>query len=211
MEMIFGFLGILGGLLCVAGDLLLDYKGKDNRTLGKYKYIESNWSCMAEWRFKVSTLCASAGVPLYFLGFTSLAMQITNKPLSVSYWIVCIIGSVGGIFIHGLLCIFPVLYKTLSVNRTFEETEDILNAIYNMIKVPFFFHYTFLVIISSIMVGYAIICNYLSLPIWMIAFTPLCMVVIGVLLKVIRKHDFPGITSFGIAMIGLMAIINYTA
>lgn len=209
MEIIFGSLGILGGILCMIGDVLLEYTGKGNKTLGKYKYIESNWSGMSEWRFKLSMLLASAGVPLYLLGFTSLAMQITNKSLSISYWIVCVIGSVGGVFIHILLCILPILYKTLSVNRIFEETENTLNVIYNAIKIPFFFHYAFLVIISSILVDYAIIRNYLSLPVWAIVFTPLCMLVIGILLKIISKHDFPGITSLGIAITGLMAMINY--
>jgi hypothetical protein len=209
MKIVFGALGILGGLLCLSGNLLLDCKGQGNETLGKYKFIESNWDKMSEWRFKTSTLFAAVGVPLYFLGFTSLAMQITDKQLSIFYWIACVIGSVGGVFIHGLLCIFPVLYKMLLSNCTFEDTENVLNVLYHTIKIPFFFHYAFLVIIPSILVGCALICNYLSLPIWFIVFTHMSTMLIGLLLKSIFKRDFPGITSFGIAMAGLMAIINY--
>ncbi len=210
MEIVFGALGIAGGLLCLAGDLLLDCKGKGNTTLGKHRYIESNWEKMATWRFKLSALLAAAGVPLYFFGFTSLAVQISSKPLALSYWVVCVIGSVGGVFIHGLLCVFPVLYKTLLPGRSFEETENALNVIYNVVKIPFFFHYVFLVVISSILAACALIGNYLSLPVWFIVFTPLCTLLLGALLKLVLKREFPGITSFGLAMTGLMAILNYT-
>ncbi len=208
MEIIFGALGIAGGLLCLIGDILLDYEGKGNRTLGRYGFIESNWDKMAAWRFKASAILAAAGVPLYFLGFTSLATQITNEALALSYWIVCVIGSAGGVFIHGLLCVFPVLYKSLSANRAFEETEGVLNTIYNAIKIPFFFHYVFLVVISSILARWAIIAGYLSLPVWFIAFTPFSTMLIGATVKAVFKRELPGITSFGIAMTGLMAVIN---
>ena len=210
MEILFGSLGIAGGILCLIGDVLLDYKGKGNKTLGKYKFIESKWDNMANWRFKASIPFASAGVPLYFLGFTALAMQISSKPLALCFWIACIIGSVGGVFMHGLLCVFPVLYKTISENRAFEETEGILNTVINLIKLPFFFHHFFLVIASSVLAGYAVIGGYLSLPIWTVIFMPLCMMILGLVLKTVTKRDFPGTTSFGIAMVGLMAILNYT-
>ncbi len=88
MEAIFGWLGLLGGLLTAAGDLLLDLKGRDNKKLGRYGFIESAWDTMAAWRFKASILLAAVGVPLYFLGLTSLAMQMTNTAFALAFWIV---------------------------------------------------------------------------------------------------------------------------
>lgn len=211
MEITFGALGILGGVLCAIGDVLFDYKGKSNETLGKHKFIESNWVRMADWRFKASAIFASVGVPMYFLGFTGLAMQITNQPMAMVYWIACLVGSTGGVLIHALLCVFPVLYKKLLAGRTFAEIEGILNALYDLIKIPFYFHYVFLVIVSSVIAGAAIICGFLPLPVWMIIFTPLWMMLIGALLKKAIKQELPGITSIGIAITGLMAILSYNA
>ncbi len=34
METVFGYLGLLGGLLAAAGDVLLDLKGRGNKKLG---------------------------------------------------------------------------------------------------------------------------------------------------------------------------------
>ncbi len=90
MEAIFGWLGFLGGLLTAVGDLLLDLKGRGNKKLGRYGFMESAWDTMAAWRFKASILLAAVGVPLYFLGLTSLAMQITNTAFALAFWIVAL-------------------------------------------------------------------------------------------------------------------------
>lgn len=58
MNLIFSIMGLVGGLLCCAGDLLFNLKGKGNKKLGTSKYINSNWSKMSEWRFGVSIICA---------------------------------------------------------------------------------------------------------------------------------------------------------
>ena len=52
MNLIFSIMGLIGGLLCCVGDLLFDLKGKGNKKLGTSKNIDSNWSKMAEWRFR---------------------------------------------------------------------------------------------------------------------------------------------------------------
>ena len=170
---------------------------------------------MATWRFKLSILFASAGVPLYFFGFTSLAMQMrsTNELFAAAFWIVCLIGTTGGLFIHVMACVTPILYKKMMLKQSFEYTEETLNTLFDAVKVPFFLLFTFLVIIPSIMIGCAIVLGFLSLPAWMVALTPLCLMLVGLLLRFIQKEWFdnlPGIImpSLGLSMVGLMAAIN---
>jgi len=113
MEFTFGLLGMFGGILCAVGDILFDLKGNDSQKLGKYKFIESNWDKMPLWRFKTSILLAAVGVPLYVLGFISMAIQISDKAVSVAFGVISCLGALGGIMIHTLCCITPILYKSL--------------------------------------------------------------------------------------------------
>ena len=39
MNLIFSIMGLVGGLLCCAGDLLFDLKGKGNKKLGTSKIL----------------------------------------------------------------------------------------------------------------------------------------------------------------------------
>lgn len=218
MEFVFGLLGFLGGILCAAGDILFDYKGRGSEKLGRYKFMESAWAGMAPWRFKVSILLASAGVPLYFLGFTSLALQMrpANSGFALAFWLVSMVGSVGGIFIHVLLCCFPLLYKTMLKNgRPFAEVEQALNAVFDAVKLPFFILYICIVVVPSCLFAVAVAAGYLALPLWSILLTPLCLMVVGVSLRLLKKewfNDLPGIVmpSLGLAMLGLLAAVNTT-
>ena len=212
-ESVFGWLGLLGGLLTACGDLLLDLKGSDNKTLGKHGYIESAWDTIAKWRFRVSILLAAAGVPLYFLGLTSLAMQMTNTAFALIFWIVTLVGATGGFFIHAMICVFPLLYKKLRARQSFDEAEAVLNIGYEAVRIPFFTQFSLLVFGSSILYAIAVIRGYLSLPVWTIALTPLCLMVVGKLLRIAKRswfYDLPGIImpSLGLGLMGLMAAIN---
>lgn len=44
MYLAFSLLGLIGGLLCAAGDILFDLKGPGNKKLGTSKNIDSNWT-----------------------------------------------------------------------------------------------------------------------------------------------------------------------
>lgn len=48
MLMPFSILGIMGGLLCAVADILWDFKGADNKKLGKNGLIYSKWSEMPD-------------------------------------------------------------------------------------------------------------------------------------------------------------------
>ena len=54
MNLIFSIMGLVGGLLCCAGDLLFDLKGKGNKKLGTSKNIERSckvWCCINACQF----------------------------------------------------------------------------------------------------------------------------------------------------------------
>ena len=78
MNIIFGILGIAGGILCAVGDMLLDLKGKGNRKLGTSVNIDSNWLNMSYWRFGASILVAFLGGALIGFGFYSLVSQMND-------------------------------------------------------------------------------------------------------------------------------------
>lgn len=190
-------------------------KGAGNKKLGKHKFMDSNWANMSEWRFKVSILLVAVGVPLYLLGATSMARQLADADLyfGLVFWVVMMVGSIGGFFIHAFLCCIPIIYKIMINRAGFELTEEVINRIYNAIKIPFFMMYTALVGVSSIMLFIAKAMGYLYIPFIMLALTPLPLLIIGVLLRFIKNkwfHDLPGIImpSVGLGMIGLLAMIN---
>lgn len=113
--MTFSILGIIGGLLCCVGDILFDLKGSGNEKLGTSGNIDSNWIKMADWRFAASILFAYVGDALVGFGIYSLAKQVepANHILSVVMMICGYIGVIGGFYVHTLLCVQPVIYKSI--------------------------------------------------------------------------------------------------
>lgn len=213
MNLLLGVLGIIGGLLCAIGDILFDLKGNDSVKLGKYKFIESNWENMPLWRFKASILFAATGVPLYVLGFISMARQISNVTVAAAFGVISCIGALGGIMIHTLCCIYPILYKSLKNQLSSKDIEESLDMTFDAVKIPFVFYFLCLVIIPSFLLEYAIIRGYLQLPVWCALLTSVPFMVVGIVLRLIKKewfNDLPGIImpSIGISMVGLLAVIN---
>lgn len=216
MDYVFGILGIIGGLLCAIGDILLDLKGKNNVKSGPANIIDSNWQQMSEWRFRASILAASLGVPLYLLGFLGMSNQLalSNGTVATTFLVFAVFGASGGLFIHATVCFLPIISKTLTKNRV---SQDIIDAtctkIYSAVKIPLVIMFFSLVIATSITLIYAIIKNYLNVPVIFIVVNPLGLTLIGWLFRFINKRvfgDLPGIImpSVGIAMIGLMTAIS---
>lgn len=213
MNLLFGILGFVGGILCAIGDMLFDLKGNNSVKLGKYRLLESNWDNMSIERFKASILFASIGVPLYVLGFISMARQISSETVAIAFGTISCTGALGGIMIHTICCIYPILYKTLSKHTDFDVIEESINVTFDAIKIPFVLYFTCLVIIPSILLEYAIIRGYLQLPAWCTLLTALPFMIVGIGLRCIKKewfNDLPGIImpSLGISMVGLLAAIN---
>ena len=215
MNTILGLCGMAGAFLCIIGDLLLDLKGKDNSQLGKNKLINTSWDHMHIKRFVVSIFLAAFGAPLSFLGFMAMADQIhfVSLPLANAMWMVGLFGCAGGTFIHIIICVFPVIYKTMKPHHSIEEIDRVINGVYDAVKVPFWLLYFVLIGVSSCIVIYAIFKEYLHLSYWCMLLTPLSTTLIGLLLRALFPrtcYDLPGIIlpSTGLGMIGLLAILN---
>ncbi len=136
-----------------------------------------------------------------------------NEAFGMIFWLSGMVGTIGGFFIHVLLCLFPVIYKTMLGKADFKLTERVINEIYDSIKIPFWLMYLLLVAVSSVMIIIAILCGWLALSPFMILLTPLSLLIIGVTLRKIKKDlffDLPGIVmpSIGLGMIGLMAVLG---
>ena len=213
MITLFGYVGIAGGLLCACGDLLLDIKGKHNQELGVHGYINSAWDTMDSRRFRCSILLAVLGVPMYFLGLCALSMLMakSNPVFALVFWMVSLVGSIGGFFIHTFVCLMPLLYKTSRRNQDISFADELINTQFDAVKLPFVLLYALLVGVTSILCAIAIGLGYLDVPFFMIFCTPLSLTLIGVTLRRLYPHvfyDLPGIImpSMGLAMLGLVAV-----
>lgn len=215
MGMIFGVCGIFGGMLTMCGDLLLDIKGKSNRKLGKHGIMDSCWDTMDIRRFQASILFGMAGVPLIFLGLTSMAGQLmrTNPLFGQIFWYVSMFGSTGAFFIHAIICLFPIIYKIMRKKHSFEDAEAVINGVYESIRIPFWVLYAALTAIPSVMVIWALFAGYLNLSLWYILLTAPVLVGAGALLQKIKYDwfcDLPFVItpSLSMSMFGLMAVLN---
>lgn len=208
-ELIFSIIGLFGGILCACADLLLDLKGKDNKKIGKYGFIDSKWSEMNDKRFGASIVMAMTAVPMYALGMYSLGCQI-GEGLGAAMKFAALVGSMGGFFIHAFLCLMPVIYKTISDEALGEK---VINRMYETIKLPFYLLYFILTLAPTILTDIAIFGGNIDVPMYCALLNPIVFLIVGVLLRVIKYdwfYDLPGICmpSLGLGMFGLIGIIN---
>lgn len=215
MDFILGMIGLAGGILCAIADILLDLKGNNNVKIGKYGIIDSNWVNMAGWRFSLSVAVAAIAVPMYYMGIIAMTnqLQAANRLLGTSFWVAGTVGAIGGLFIHATLCYFPMIYKRLAKDNQSELAENIINGIFNSIKIPFITVFVLLTIVTSVIIVIAIIRDYLAIPAYFIILNPLGLMLIGFLFRKINSRvfaDLPGICmpSIGLGMIGLAASLN---
>ena len=215
LTLIFGSLGILGGLLTCAADILLDSKGKDNVKKGKYGFIDSAWDHMDLRRFPASIFLALLGTPLLFLGFTAMAGQLlaARETFGKAFWYVAMVSCTSGSFIHTIICLLPVIYKTMTKKHSPEDAEEVLNAVYRAVAVPFWILYLLLTLGTSGMIIWAICFDYLRLsPAWILLTFPV-LELTGLVLEKVRHdwfYDFPHILmpTLSLGLVGLLAILN---
>ncbi|MDR1184630.1 MAG: hypothetical protein LBK67_07520 [Coriobacteriales bacterium] len=216
VDFVLGIIGLFGGLLCAGADVLLDLKGKGNKKYGPGGVMDSNWEKMALWRFKASIWMAAVATPMYLMGCIALYRQIAQNDaiLAGVFGICAVIGSCGTLFIHATLCYFPIINKTLSAQQVAQDTiGQTISTLYHAMLVPFLALWLLLVVGLSGIAAYAILTGALALHWGFILLTPLCLVVAGVLLRLINRRifaDLPGICmpSIGLGMLGLIAAIS---
>ena len=214
MYLLFSVLGMIGGLLCCAGDILFDLKGKGNQKLGTSKNIDSNWVKMADWRFGLSIALAMIGDALIGLGFYSIGMQIAVTHPIIGYLTLGFgyFGSIAGVFIHAFLCIQALIYKGALLHGDLQVADDILEKIYKQIMPTFMIGYISLMI-PTVLIIIAILNGALDVPKLCVLLNPIVFLIFGVTCRKIdpvRFQDLPGIImpSFGLAMFGLIGILN---
>lgn len=212
--MVLSILGLIGGLLCCVGDILFDFKGKDNQKLGSSGNIDSNWLNMAYWRFGASILFAMAGDALVGLGIFSLADQIreSNSILALVMALCGYVGVIGGFFVHTCVCIQPIIYKKIMEEDNFGLADKTLEAYYKAVMPPFLISYVILMV-PSVCSVIAIIAGYLAVPKWFVLLNSIVFLFIGVGLRKLKHdwfYDLPGIImpSLGLGMLGLIGIVN---
>lgn len=212
--MVLSILGLIGGLLCCVGDILFDFKGKDNQKLGSSGNIDSNWLNMAYWRFGASILFAMAGDALVGLGIFSLADQIreSNSTLALVMALCGYVGVIGGFFVHTCVCIQPIIYKKIMEEDNFGLADKTLEAYYKAVMPPFLISYVILMV-PSVCSVIAIIAGYLAVPKWFVLLNSIVFLFIGVGLRKLKHdwfYDLPGIImpSLGLGMLGLIGIVN---
>lgn len=149
----FAFVGMLGGFLCSVADYFLEYLGAlPNETLGAYGVVETAWASMAAWRFPASIWIAAVTVPMYVLGFIAIARQMgaTHERIGKLFGASALLGSLGGLFIHIMLCVLPVAYRYLTANASRELAVGAIDAMVSSFIVPFYAYYAFLIILPLI-------------------------------------------------------------
>lgn len=149
----FAFIGMLGGFLCSIADYFLEYLGAlPNETVGAYGVIETAWAEMAAWRFPASIWIAAVTVPMYVLGFIAIIRQMrsTHARIGKLFGASVLLGSLGGLFIHVLLCVLPVAYQYLAANASQALAIGAIDAMVGSFLAPFYLYYVFLILIPLV-------------------------------------------------------------
>lgn len=214
MYLAFSLLGLIGGLLCAAGDILFDLKGPGNKKLGTSKNIDSNWTKMADWRFGWSIALALVGDALVCLGFYSLGMQIAASHPVLGYLTLGFgyFGCFAGILIHSLCCLQALIYKGAMKRGSLEIADDILETVYKQVKIPFVGGYISL-LAPTVTVIIAILTGALDVPKICLLLNPVFFLIFGLTCRKINPvkfQDLPGIImpSLGLGMFGLIGMLN---
>ena len=140
-------LGILGCILFMVGDWLLDMKGAGNVSMG---FVESNWVNMSMWRFEASILLGALGTPLYWCAAREMtaifAERCGKSKMERTMQRVFSVGVAAAVlswvFIHIMCCMLPVIFKcTYAVFPDAEAVTGVVNRLAAYIAVPFFAYF----------------------------------------------------------------------
>ncbi|MFI3177042.1 MAG: DUF6796 family protein [Eubacteriales bacterium] len=215
LNLVYSIMGLLGGITCAIGDILLDLKGKGNVPMGKSSIINSNWIKMANVRFKISIVLGFFGSFLCSLGLYSLSRQIQgqHEVLAEVLLLIAIIMGMTGFFVHTFCCIAPITYKAVISGEDFELADHTIEALFGAVKILFFVLYLFIMLVPTGITIYCILSGLLHVPTWFVILNPVVFLILGVLVRKICPrycYDLPGICmpSLGVGMFGLIGIVN---
>lgn len=177
-------LGVLGMVLCMAADWLLDVMPAGNVS---NVLVESGWTEMSMWRFEASILLAAAIIPLFWLGIRDMKELLRSRcqtegdrKMSRLFDIGAMAGVMGFLFVHIMCCLMPVIFKCASAaGMDFDAASALTNQVGVYIYVPFFVYYLAADLSVSIAWIYFALKGRLGLSRWAALCCPVVTLVFG--------------------------------
>ena len=209
--------GAVGMFLFMIGDWLLDAAGAGDEEVGVI--VHSNWPQMAMWRFVMSaTLALVALLPVYFASADAIKTARANEALKATrasrFWrnAFClghILLMTYGIGFHIILCIYPMIFKSLlNLGVDLTVAADAINNAGMLTIGQLMFVYLISDIGVSIAWYYMILKRKLNLGKWALVCCPLSTLIIDFPLKAIPLQFFK---DFTVAFESLGWLLMYVA
>ncbi len=173
--------GVIATCMSMIGDYLLEYTtGFHSVELGSMGFVESAWEQIPIWRFTASLWLGAFSIPLSLLGFWGLKRTIDRMDSSWAkrFWVFAAAGTAGGGFIHVVLCLLPVAWKTvLPAGETLATAT--VEAMGRSMLFPFFFFYFVLVFGPTLMLTIATFKGKTPYRRWQMLLCPLIFILAG--------------------------------
>ena len=143
---IFAVLAAAAGLLYSIADYLLEYLPGESTVLDKYGAVESAWEVMHAGRFTASIALAAMITPFFVAGYICIykQMQTTHPKYAKGFIAVTLIGGLSDFFIHAILCIMPVVYKSVFEISGRTAAVAVLEATEGSFIIPFYVYFAFI-------------------------------------------------------------------
>jgi hypothetical protein len=143
---IFAVFAVVAGLLYSVADYLLEYLPGNSIVLDKYGVVESAWGEMAAGRFTASLTLAAIITPLFVAGYICVyqQMQTTHPRYAKAFIVVTLIGGLSDFFIHAILCIMPIVYKSVINISGQTAAVTVLEDMTGSFIVPFYIYFGFI-------------------------------------------------------------------
>lgn len=179
-------LGMLGMVLCMAADWLLDAKPAGNVS---DMVVESGWVEMSLWRFEASILIAAAIIPLFWLGIREMKALLKDRcqtkgdrKMSRLFDIGAMAGVMSFLFIHIMCCLMPIIFQCASAaGMDFAAASALTNQVAIYIYVPFFAYYLVADLSVSAAWVYFVWKGRLGLSKWAVVCCPIATLILAAL------------------------------
>lgn len=143
INFIFAVFAGVAGLLYSVADYLLEYLPMNSTVLDKYGVVESAWVEMATGRFTASLTLAAIITPFFVAGYICIYQQMrtTHPRFAKAFIVVTLIGGLSDFFIHAILCIMPIVYKSVFNVSGQTAAVTVLEDMTGSFIVPFYVYF----------------------------------------------------------------------
>ncbi len=146
VNFVFAVLASAAGLLYSLADYLLEYLPEGSKALDKYGVVESAWQVMPNWRFTASLTIAAIVTPFFVAGYICVykQMRTTHPGYAKAFIAVTLTGGLADFFIHAVLCIMPVVYKSVFEIGGQTAAVKVLEDMTGSFIIPFYAYFAFI-------------------------------------------------------------------